>query len=197
MKKIISVLFAFVISFTVFAQNNSEHLKFMGIPINGTCYQLAQKIAAKGFQLKPIEGKAATPSSTHIKLMGTFAGIDNCEIYVIGTKGTKTAWKVVVYLPEEDKWSDIKYQYNKFKESLEKKYGEPDDDFHFFSSPYYEGDGYEMSAIELEECHYSAFWDNGIYIMISKFCQVKICYEDPINSEKDEKYREIIMDKDL
>ena len=50
-------------------------------------------------------------------------------------------------------------------ELFTKKYGEPKDHFEFFSSPYYEGDGYELQALRKEKCNYISFWtlDKGDY----------------------------------
>lgn len=48
MKKILLLLFACIMAATAMAQ--SQHLKFMGIPIDGTINQFEQKLIAKGFK---------------------------------------------------------------------------------------------------------------------------------------------------
>ena len=67
---------------------------------------------------------------------------------------------------------------------LSKKYGEPESTYNFFSSPYKEGDGDEMTAVAVDKCSYSAFWTktSGLWISISKFKQVVISYENITNS---------------
>jgi hypothetical protein len=106
------------------------------------------------------------------------------ELFISFTPKTKQVWKLSVFLPEVTSWSRIKSEYENYLGLLTEKYGSPEKAYTFFSTPYYEGDGYEMSAIKLEKCHYSAFWSDsiGIWIEISKFQQVKIVYENAKNS---------------
>ena len=39
-----------------------------------------------------------------------------------------------------------------------------------------------MTAVAVDKCSYSAFWDE-VWMTISKFKQVELNYENPINSE--------------
>ena len=56
MKKIISVLFALCLCMAVSAQ---QHLKFMGIPLDGTVDNFALKLKAKGVTYDASESKLA------------------------------------------------------------------------------------------------------------------------------------------
>ena len=56
MKKIISVLFALFLCMVVSAQ---QHMKFMGIPLDGTIDNFALKLKAKGVTYDAAESKAA------------------------------------------------------------------------------------------------------------------------------------------
>lgn len=190
MKKI---LWLFVCLMTMCVTANAqetEHLKFMGIPIEGNANAFIQKLASKGFV-------KTNTTDYGILLKGTFAGVKDAELCVLQTPKTKQVWKVAVYLPKENTWSSIKHQYEKFKTSFSEKYGEPDSHYEFFKSPYYEGDGYEESAVKLGKCYYSSFWGCGLMVDISKFMQVRLAYEDPTNADLDEKERNEVVENDI
>ena len=108
------------------------------------------------------------------------------NVIYINTPISKKVWKFAVYLPAQTSWYSIKNQYQAKLSTLKDKYGEPKSSYENFINPYYEGDGYEMSAVTLDKVNYSAFWDNGISIEISKYKQVKICYENAENSALDD-----------
>ena len=79
-----------------------------------------------------------------------------------------------------------------------KKYGNPTNNYEFFSKPYYEGDGYELSALRNEKCHYISAFEtkNGVvYLEISKFKKIEINYEDKANSNiMDREKEETVID---
>ena len=82
------------------------------------------------------------------------------ELFAFFSPITKLTWKLVVYLPEQTSWYDLKSQYTQYLDLLIVKYGEPSNNYGFFSNPYAEGDGNEMAAISLEKCTYTASWTN-------------------------------------
>ena len=69
MKKIISVLFAICLCMAASAQ---QHMKFMGIPLDGTIDDFAMKLKAKGVTYDAAESKAAGKGIR--KFCGTFMG---------------------------------------------------------------------------------------------------------------------------
>ena len=135
-------------------------------------------------------------------LEGTFAGIHDCEIYVLGTPKSKTTWKVVVKFPEKNSWYLIKNDYNELVESYTKKYGKPKDHREFFSYPYEDGDGYEMTAISTKKCHYITMYETDVAtidISIEKGYKggayIRVSYEDKINTDlRTNEKNEIIND---
>lgn len=173
MKKILVVAIALIASVSVFAQ------EFMGIKIDGNKDIVINQFKAKGFKLSP---------TNDIKLNYTsMEGIVNgksMELLICHTPTSKLVWKVIVTLPKQSTWSDLKSEYEKYKDILVKKYGQPSNDFHFFSSPYDEGDGYEMTAVALEKCTYSSYFTNegnSISIEVTKWKEVDISYENEKN----------------
>lgn len=159
----------------LFLNINSHAQEFMGIKVDGTKADLITKFKAKGF-------KVTSNEEGSLFMDGGNIGGTDVEVLVLFTPKTKVAWKFVVFLPKRNDWYTIKAEYEKYKDLFTTKYGEPESDYHFFSSPYYEGDGYEMSAVGLEKCHYACYWKDYYSIDISKYKQVKIAYENPTNT---------------
>ncbi|MGL5561253.1 MAG: hypothetical protein ACRDCN_01350, partial [Tannerellaceae bacterium] len=54
-----------------------------------------------------------------------------------------------------------------------------------FLSPFKDGAGYEMAGVEQEHCYFVSSWKTKagmVYLGISKTKQVRLTYEDEINS---------------
>lgn len=156
--------------------------EFMGVKIEGSRTEIISKLKAKGFN--PAQTSSQNKNATILK---GFVGNKECEVYVSFTPKTNLAWKLTCYLPKQTDWYSLKNEYNHYLTLLTEKYGEPNSKFDFFSRPYYEGDGYEMLAVSLDKCNYSAFWNNNLYLQITKFEQVAISYENPINGDLKDK----------
>ena len=151
MKKVFFILIATIIAI---AANAQSHLQFMGIDIDGNCSSFVQKLSAKGFTLKKnIETGGAI-------MNGTFTGKD-VEVYILVTPISKKVKSVSVYYPKDNSCSSIKYDYFKLKDSFKQKY-QLENEFEFFSDPYYEGDGYEMQAVRNDKCNYVSFFKTDL-----------------------------------
>ncbi len=159
----------------------SKGQEFMGVKVEGDKTTFINQFKAKGFAV------IGDPSSDAVLMRGTISG-KAYELVVVSTPKTKKIWKLSVFLPEVTSWNSIKREYENYLNILIEKYGAPDKTYRFFSSPYEEGDGYEMSAITLEKCVYSAYWSEsvGVSIQISKYKQIKIAYENAKNSLLDD-----------
>lgn len=175
MKKLL-LLFAFVFSINIIGAQNA-HLTFKDIPIDGNVKDFADKLSKKGFtQIEGLEDDI-------IRMEGKFADF-NAEVWLVATPKTKTIWKVVVTTKKYTSWSSIKADFEEYKEIYTKKYGKPANDYHFFSRPYYEGDGYEMQALKLEKCTYATVFkipEGGIMIKMTKWGDISFSYEDNVN----------------
>ena len=89
-----------------------EHLTFKNIPIEGSVSAYVAKLEAVGFYLlHENDGRSAI-------LQGSFAGFDDCTVYVIGSKSSKTVWKVVVGLPHQLSWSSTRSRYEDLKKVI-------------------------------------------------------------------------------
>ena len=191
-----------LISFGVFAQESKviKHYSFLGIEMN----MKVDEFAIKLIQEKGYEVLYVPDDSTAYILGGQFAGIEDCKIFVLGTPKTKTVWKVAVSFPDKKSWYSVKSDYIKLVDSYKKKYGKPDIHKEFFTSPYEDGDGYEMTAISLEKCHYiTIFEKDDVMIGINidngnnRTAHVMVTYEDIINKKLTEKEKNEIIDDDI
>jgi hypothetical protein len=183
MKKLLLVALLFMSALVVNAQ------EFMGIQVAGTASSAIAQFKAKGFTL--IE------QSEQVAFMkGIGLGGKQLELNIVYSPKTKTVWKYSVYLPEKSSWYSLKSEYKDYLNSLISKYGQPKDSYDFFSNPYEEGDGYEMSAVALDKCVYSAYFNN-VSINISKFKQVNIAYENAVNLAISKRERESINQNQL
>lgn len=168
-----------------FAQS-SEHLKFKGVPIDGTLNEYVNKMKQAGFYYETTEDGIAL-------LSGEFAGYSDCIVGVKTLQKLNLVHEIVVLFPSQDKWSGLSYDYERLKTMLSKKYGEPDECVEKFNAPSYmiTDDNDKMYQVENNNCEYYSKYDtnNGsITLTISNDgyefgCRVKLFYTDKINSE--------------
>lgn len=105
-------------SFTLIFAQSSEHLKFKGVPIDGTLSEYVSKMKQAGFQLVGTDDGVAL-------LEGEFAGYRGCMVGVKTLQKKDLVHEIVVFFPSQDKWSGLSYDYERLKTMLTKKYGNP------------------------------------------------------------------------
>jgi len=155
---------------------------FNGVKIDGNVQTVISQFKAKGFILN-------TPTGVldNIKIMKGMLSGQVVELVIISTPKTKLAAKVVVYLPEQKSWYSLKSSYNKYLELLTQKYGNPSQTIETWTNPYYEGDGYELQALENEKAIYKTLWNRinnlNILLEISKYKEIHISYENDKNMD--------------
>lgn len=180
--KILVLIALLLVPITFFAQTVKPAPEFNGVKVDSTLDYVVKQYVAKGFTIsKKFDDKSV------ITLKGAL-GTDAIEVFVIATPSTHKVWKVSVYFPKEETWSSLKNKFSSIKGLLTNKYGEPDKDYHFFSSPYEEGDGYEMTAVAVDKCGYFTYWRKNlvnatIMTKISEYKQVNVTYQNQANSE--------------
>ena len=167
-----------------FAQS-SEHLKFKGVPIDGTLNEYINKMKQAGFNHEVTEDGVAL-------LSGEFAGYSDCIVGVKTLQKLNLVHEIVVLFPSQDKWAGLSYDYERLKTMLSKKYGEPDECFERFNAPSYMigDDNDKMYQTIMNNCEYYSIYstDSGtiaLKIDNEKYnvCRVKLFYTDKINSE--------------
>lgn len=115
MKKIISVLFALFVCMAVSAQ---QHMKFMGIPLDGTIDNFTLKLKTKGLTYNVAKSKALGPGAKFYD--GTFMG-EKATFMVFFNEKSRVVYGVLVELP----YSSVNLAYTPFvniSEQLQKKY---------------------------------------------------------------------------
>lgn len=148
MKRIFVYLIISIMAFTSFAQTESQHLTFKGVPIDGTLNEFVQKMEQKGFECVEIKnGKA--------ELKGDCAGYKGCTVYVSTLNQNDLVSKISVRFPQCSSWEDIENNYNDLKTMLSKKYGKPNnivEKFTISNEP--KDDKERLIALATDECRY-------------------------------------------
>lgn len=117
MRKLI-VSFAFmVITLTSYAQSDSEHLTFKGIPIEGSITEFCQKLKNKGFTSIGRENNLSL-------FMGDFTG-RNATVGVTSSDDGKNVFAVVVLFDPSSEWNTLVNTYGYYKDLYTRKYGAP------------------------------------------------------------------------
>lgn len=170
MKKIL-VLIALLLSVNTYSQ------VFDGVPVSGDLATAITKFKAKGYTLKKYIDNGA--------IVNGKVGLRNVEVFIMTTPKSKKIYKFAIYFEERATWYSLKEDYDKYYTIFKEKYGEPDSEFSFFSSPYEDGDGYEMTAVRLEKATFASYWlkrsNTTIAVSISKWRQVEVVYENDTN----------------
>ena len=175
--------------------DDGKHLLFKQFPISGDVNSFIQNLMSVGYTLKEPYNFTYNAAS----LNGSFAGNHDCSIIVLGTPKTHITYCVMIFLKEHHIWYSIKSEYMKIKDQLTKKYGTPQS-YEYFSDPYYEGDGSELTALFSEHCTYLSIFEvtNGkITVSMTSDAKVLISYQDTINYEIKDFENNSIADDDL
>lgn len=102
-------------------QPQKGHLEFLGIPIDGHIDVFTNLLGQKWLSFSKKEDNRAI-------LSGSFAGYDDCKIYVYYSVATdQRAWRVDVEIPASsiNPWSSLEADYIYLKDGLTEKYGTP------------------------------------------------------------------------
>ena len=92
-----------------------EHMKFMGIPIDGSIKQFHKELIKRGFKRNYLD------SDDSRDYHGTFSG-EEVELKVCFDKKTKTVHRVGVFIPCYSDADIANRKYKSFKYRLEEKY---------------------------------------------------------------------------
>ena len=159
---------------TLGAMAQTQHMKFMGIPLNGTISAFHQKLVAKG--CKHDVGVSNAVGAGGRAFTGTFFGekADICVFYNAKTKVVYRA-KACIDRSSED---DIIRKYNEVKSALEEKYP----DAYMCEVENYGYDSMQFYTAEGEIDLYVAKFDDVYPTEYTLF----IDYVDEVNFKKNE-----------
>lgn len=182
MKKTINVIMLMA-CMTAFAQTG--HLKFKGVPIDGTLSEFVGMLKQKGLTHLGTEQGVAL-------FKGEFAAHKGCSIAAIAHE-SGNVYRVGVIFPEKDTWLRLYNDYSSLKEMLTQKYGEPTSVVEEFQS--YGGmeddDNMKMHYVKYDKCRYVVDFMTEIGTIELRIehndmldCYVILIYEDTANGDK-------------
>lgn len=185
MKRSFLIIVSIMLAITTFAQNaqESEHLSFKGVPIDGSLKAYTEAMKSAGFTY------LGTENGTSL-LQGDFASYRNCTIGVSTLKKLDLVSTIGVIFPDQDTWSGLYSNYAFLKDMLTKKYGNPSDEIERFDS-YSEptDDNYRMTLVQIDKCKYCTIFstpkgDIELSIRHSgvSSCFILLKYYDKINT---------------
>lgn len=155
-----------------------NHIKFKGLSVDGALPNFKKELEQIGFEYVCDVQYGAV-------FKGEFAGCNNCEIIVLSSRNSNIVWKVIILFPKHMGWYSLKNEYTHYKKIFTNKYGEPDS-YEYFTAPYEEGDGNELTALFAEKCSYCSYYktsEGSIVVRIDKDDRVMIGYEDAFNAD--------------
>ena len=190
MKKLFLTLICLFAVCVSYAQTDNavaeRHLKFKGIPIDGTPSEFGTKLKEAGFfYVEIIDGTRW--------YNGPFAGYNNCDVAV--KANNNLVYEVVVIFPKDYSWSQLYNTYSSLKDMLSTKYGKPEFKEAFENTPSYKDindDNVKYSEVSYGRCSYwSSFISlvDGLGIIaleIKDSCRVGLHYTDYYNVKKKE-----------
>lgn len=179
MKRLFSVLFAVLLSLSAFAQAKSQHLTFVGVPIDGTLDHFVKELVAKGFIT------TSTRDDRTATLSGDFAGYRNCYVSISTLRSRDLVNKVQVIFPRYESWALLEKNYFKLKESLSVKYGEPADSVEGFDVQV-SSDFEKLYAVSEGHCEYKSTYQTklgDVVLRIRSSCQISLIYNDKVNTQ--------------
>lgn len=139
--------------------------------------------------MKHLESKGFTPSINKTGDISFRGNIWDHRMDGLALLAGKRVAKVIVNIQTPD--NKARETYASLKETLTKKYGQPEISYEYFKKPYYEGDGYEDQAIKLGKGRFLTFWTNSLSLEISEKLTVMITYEGPLWDQEADRRKQV------
>lgn len=163
----------------------SDHLRFKGVPIDGSLKEFVRNMRANGFELE-------NSSDGYAVLAGDFAGFKGCVVGVSTLNGQDLVAGIAVRFPSRDKWGELFADYSALKDLLTEKYGKPASCVEKFEKGIHIGelsDYDKMLKLKLDKCSYETVFQpaNGtVTLMLDHHsvteCFVRLIYADRQNT---------------
>lgn len=159
-----------------------QHMKFMGIPLDGTISTFTTKLKAKGVKISPNNSQSSAGCRWFV---GSFFG-QSAKIYVYYNPTTKIVYRAKAVI-EGDKFERLKDIYDEISASIDSKYlgRHKEDTYEGRISVRYDID-LESSANFYEGAIDLFFSDNGLTYYTTYYLHID--YYDEVNRRKHERY---------
>lgn len=145
---LLSIVFA-LCAIGLSSAQEPEHLKFKGIPIEGSIDDFGRKLVAEGFS--QIAKNA---------YKGKFMRSDCTVVLVAADNGM--IWRVAIAFGDVKTWSTLRSSFEGYVDLYKEKYGQPTKITKTFTGYYADlvrsNPNVAMSAIDDDACNYNAYW---------------------------------------
>lgn len=180
MRRFLTTIISIVFATALLAQE--AHLKFKGVPIDGSLTEFVSRMKTAGFT------HIGTKDGIAI-LEGDFAGYKNCNVGVYTVKPLNIVSMIAVGFNIRDKWSDLESDYNLLKELLTEKYGAPTKVIEEFKrSP--DDDKDKLHELFMNRCTWASLFEteSGEIELLINSVDLESCvvlrYRDKVNTGK-------------
>lgn len=170
-------LFDFIYSEDYISTDGREHLLFNGVYIDGNLERVINSLKERGYDLVKKNGEiSATMKGRYLD--------NNVELSIQTTKSKNIVWGINVAFPVRNKWNELKSDYLRLKEYIN-KFGPIEVRNEEFKSPYYDGCNEEMNAVIIPQaclyCSQVGLNSGIISVIINNDKRVYLLYRDSIN----------------
>ncbi len=166
------------------AMEQSTHLKFKGVPIDGSLAQFTARMERKGFEV------VSSSDAEVQQLEGDFAGFKECDVYVSTLDNNDLVAQITVCFPSQEQWKNLYGDYKNLKDMLIEKYGRPTSCVERIDRLYNTDESSRMLAINMGNYKYNTRFstDEGDIILSIehrsfRLCFVQLVYRDKENGE--------------
>ena len=165
MKRVITIIAAFLLVFTSTAQTTQkQHLKFKGVPIEGNFSEFVMNLVQKGFQ-------QISMSADNAILVGNFMAVPGVTVVVWPNPASKAVSSVNAFIPAGENWPEIKASYYNTVKTYTEKYGAPSEHEERFTTNPENNDYLRKVALREGRCIYFSLWKvEGGVIRVSLTC---------------------------
>lgn len=169
-------------------QNN--HLKFKGVPINGTVNSFVQKLKQKGFKdffSQKLYQDFLKEKGGYL-LKGPFASHNECIILVPKNASKDLAFGVYCVIAPFKRWDDLYNEYIMMKRMLTEKYGEANESVEKWDGcPEPKDDNDRMFEVRMDRCKFSS-----VFVLNEGTIELRIEHNHFIGSMVSLTYRDAI-----
>lgn len=161
------------------AQSNPYNYRLspLGLRWNSSEAACRSSLEQREYSVAPVESPGQE-GMKYLKMTGREFNTPS-QLYCVFHDGVLVKVVLALITPDEEAIA----KYGDVRSSLVSKYGSPDGDYRTFTTPYYEGDGYEGQAIKMGKAKISAYWTEwegeSLGIEITKALTVSLSYEGP------------------
>lgn len=167
MKRTLLITLLTLFSAVSFGQE-SAHLKFKGIPLDGEYKAFAQKLVQKGFRQVEF-------SADGIVLTGNFMATPGVMVLVYPDPSSKNVSSVSAMIEAGDNWPSIESKYYDVVDLYKEKYGEPAQHIEEFTAEVHNDDYFRKNALREGQCDYKSMWETegGRIVLSLAYFQLK------------------------